>query len=246
MIREFKVKASKRIGSVSRSLLLCVSILGLTACETLPSHRFLTKPEQAALGTVDGVLAVPVREPGVTITPSGQPGAGGLIGVFVFAVADGIRSARAQSESVPIIAALQGFDFQAELLAALKARLEALIDVKVVVRPTIIAGGNPADAQRAYAESTDPSFLLMESNYKLVSGDLWLGLSMALYPKSEELKKLRPKPNDKQPFDKGNALFYISPVVIKKDVTAANIRASVEDGIAQLARTAATVLGNAK
>lgn len=232
--------------SFVRILLILVSMLGLGACETLPTHRFLTKPEQAALGTVDAVLSAPAREPGVTITPTGSPGAGGLLGAFVFAVADGIRSARAQSESVPIIAALQGFDFQAELLAALKAQLEALKDVKVVVRPNILTSGNVADAERAYADSTDPSFLLMAARYQLVSGDLWVGLSMALYPKSEELKRLRPKPNDKQPFDQGNALFYLSPVVVKKDVTAANIRVSVEEGIAQLARTAATTLGSAK
>lgn len=232
--------------SFVRIVLLGISILGLGACETLPVSRVLTKPEQAALGTVDAVLSVPVREPGVTITPSGSPGAGGLLGVFVYAVADGVRSARAQGESVPIIAALRGFDFQAELLAALKGELEALKDVKVVVRPTIITSGNVADAERAYAESTDPSFLLMGARYQLVSGDLELQLSMALYPKSEELKRLRPKPNDKQPFDKGNALFYVSPIVVQKDVTAANVRTAVDQSIALLARTAAASLGYTK
>ena len=233
------------LAAVLRPLILFGALLALGACETHPSHRFLTKPEQAALGTIDGVLAVPDRDPAVTITPTSTGGAGGIAGIFVVAVIDGIRSARAQSDAAPIRAALQGFDFQAELLAALTTKLEALPNVKVAMRPTTIVSGNSADAARAYAESQDTSVLLMNARYSLESGDLVISLGMALYPKSEELKRFRPKPNDKDPLALGNALFHIRPVVKKNAVTAANIRTAVSDAIEQLARSAAATLRQA-
>ena len=166
------------------------------------------------------------------------------MGAFVVGVVDGVRTASAQSEAAPLIATLQGREFQTDLLTALKGQLEALKEVKVLVRPSAIAGDNISVAERAYEESIAPSFLLMELKFKLVSGDLELRLVMTLYPKSEELKRLRPRPNDKQAFDKGNALLHVSPVVIQRsDVIAADLRAAIDQSIALLARTAAANLG---
>lgn len=230
--------------SLVRALLLAVSILGLGACESPPASRVLTKPEQAALGSVDAVLWVPNAAPRATVRPTDSPGAGGLMGAFVVGVVDGVRTASAQSEAAPLIATLQGREFQTDLLTALKGQLEALKEVKVLVRPSAIAGDNISVAERAYEESIAPSFLLMELKFKLVSGDLELRLVMTLYPKSEELKRLRPRPNDKQAFDKGNALLHVSPVVIQRsDVIAADLRAAIDQSIALLARTAAANLG---
>lgn len=227
-----------------RALLLSLSILGLGACETTSPSRVLTKPEQAALGSVDAVLWIPNAAPRVTVKPTESSGAGGLMGAFMVGVVDGVRTASAQSEAAPLIATLQGREFQTDLLTALKGELEALKEVKVLVRPSLIAGDNPSDAERAYAESTAPSFLLMELKFKLVSGDLELRLVMTLYPRSDELKRLRPRPNDKQAFDKGNALFHVSPVVVqRRDVIATDLRATIDQSIALLARSAAAALG---
>lgn len=227
-----------------RALVFSGTMLALCACQPLPSHRLLSKPEQAALGTVDAVLLMPTQVPGVTAQRSGYSGGGSLLGIFVAAAVDGYRSEKARSDATPVVAALQGFDFQAELLKALTDKLEAVPNMKVVVRPTVIPSGNSADAERAYKESSDASVLLMTVGYEIRSGDLWLSLAMALYPKSEALKQLRPRPNDGQPLDKGNALLHITPVIKTDAVTAANIRAVVQDSIVRLARSAAAVLSH--
>jgi hypothetical protein len=229
---------------LARSLILVGTILVLSACQPLPSHRLLSKSEQAAIGTVDAVLMVPAQAPGVTATPSSSSGGGSLLGIFVAAAVDGYRSAKMRSDAAPIVAALQGFDFQAELLKALTEKLGEVPNMKVIVRPTIFQSGNPADAETAYAESTAPSVMLMTVGYEIRSGDLWLSLAMALYPKSDALKQFRPRPNDGQPLDKGNALLHITPVIKTDAVTAANIRAVVQDSIIRLAMAAAGLLGH--
>lgn len=235
--------ASPRIlDRLARALIFFGTILALCACQPLPSHRLLSKPEQVALGTVDAVLLMPTQVPGVTAQRSGYSGGGSLLGVFVAAAVDGYRSEKARSDAAPIVAALQGFDVQAELLKELTEKLQAVPDMKVIVRPTIIPSGNSADAERAYAESTAASVLLMTVGYEIRSGDLWLSLRMALYPKSEALKQFRPRPNNGQPLDKGNALLHITPVIKTDAVTAANIRAVVQDSIVRLAMSAAAVL----
>lgn len=226
-----------------RPLIFLGIVLSLGACATPP--KFLSKPEQAALGTVDGIVVAPQATPLVTITPSNS-GGGGLLGLLIFSVADGIRSANVKKESVPIIEALQGFNFQAELLAATTARVEALPNIKVIVRPTVDTVGTTSAARNLYDESKETSVLFFVVGYALVSGDLVLEAAARIYPKSAELNHFRTKPNEKNPLDIGNSIYSNKLRVVRQSVTPANIRANLLDAINQLAAQLAADLNSTR
>lgn len=223
-----------------------LSILGIVvalgACGTPP--KYLTKPEQAALGTVDGIAAVPQATPFVTITPSGS--GGGLAGALIFGIADGIRMANVKKEAVPIIEALQGYDFRAEMLAATKAKVEALSNIKVVVRPTVDTVGTASSMRSAYDGSDANSVLVFVVGYGLISGDLVVEASARIYPKSEDLNKLRPKPNDKDPLDIGNALYSNNMRIVRPSITPANVQANLTEAANQIASQLAADLNTGR
>lgn len=226
-----------------RPLIFLGIVLTLGACATPP--KFLSKPEQAALGTVDGIVVAPQATPRVGITPSNS-GAGGLLGLVIFGIADSIRTANVKAESVPIIDALQGFNFQAELLAATTARIGALSNIKVVVRPTVDTVGTTSAARILYDESKETSVLLFVVGYGLISGDLVLEAAARIYPKSPELNQFRPKPNDKDPLDIGNAIYNNKLRVSISAVTPANIRANLLDAINQITAQLAADLNSTR
>jgi hypothetical protein len=218
-----------------RLLIFLGVALTLGACEKETTSRFLSKPEQAALGTVDGIASAPQTKPEVTIAPTGSAGVGGAAGALIYGIADGFRMADAKTKAAPIIEALQGFDFQADLLAATTAKLGSLSNVKVVVRPTVNWGGNRSSAKNLYDESKDASVLFLGAAYYFNSGNLVLSAAAAIYPKSPELKQFRPKPNDKDPLDRGNAIYFNTLYAVRSSITPANVRTNLADAINQIA-----------
>lgn len=211
-------------------------VLTLGACEQGTSPRLLSKSEQAALGTVDAIVTASQDRPEVTITPTGASGAGGALGGLVYGVVDGVKTARAQDAAGPIIEAMRGYDFPAELLAATTAKLATLSSVHVVVRPAINKGGDPALARSLYDESKDASVMFFAARPFLGSGNnLVLSAAVVIYPKSAELKQFRPKPNDKNPLDPGNAIYRNWLYVVRPSVTPANVRTNITDAINEVA-----------
>lgn len=227
-----------------RSLIFLGLVLSLAACT--PAPKFLSKPEQAALGTVDGIIVATQDTPRVTVTRSNPAGVGGLLGVLVFAAVDGARAVNARAESVPIVDALQGVNFQAELLAATTARVGALPNIKVIVRPVVDTVGTVSAMRNLYDESKDPAVLFFIVNYALVSGDLVLTASARIFPKAPELNRFRPKPNDRDPLDIGNAIYDNKLRVERPGVTTANIRTKLVEGINQLAAQLAADLNSTR
>lgn len=229
-----------------RPLIFLGLILSLGACATAPKANFLSQPEQAALGTVDGIVVATQSAPRVTVTRSNPAGVGGWAGVLAFAIADEVRSANARADTVPINDALQGLDFQAELLAATTARVGSLSNIKVAIRPTVDTVGTLSVMKTQYDESRAASVLFFVVKYTLVSGDLVLTASARIFPKSPELNKFRPKPNDNDPLDIGNAIYDNKFQVQKWAVTPTNIRTNLVEGINQLTARLATDLNSAR
>lgn len=218
-----------------RMLVLLGVAFALGACEQGTSPRLLSKPEQAALGTVDGIVTASQDRPEVTITPTGASGAGGALGALVYGAVDGARTAKAQGVAAPIIEALQSYDFPAELLAATTAKLATPSSVHVVVRPTINKGGDPASGRSLYEESKDASVMFFAARMFLGSGNnLVLSAAVFIYPRSAELKRFRPNPNDRNPLDPGNAIYRNWMYVVRPSITPANVRANITDAINEI------------
>ncbi|WP_422002452.1 hypothetical protein [Reyranella sp.] len=226
------------------SRIVLVVVFGLCACEQAPvqSSRVLSKPEQAALGPVDGIVTIPQTEPDVAFTPTGTAGAGGLLGALVYGIADGYRKAEAKKEARTLTDALQGFDFKEEFFAAASRRLGAVQNMKIVMRPTMNTATDTAAVRRLYDESKDASVLLVFARLGFNSGNLVLTAGATLFPKSAQLKRLRPRPDDANFLEIGNALYRDVVTVTKASVTPATVRSSLAAAIDEATATLAANL----
>lgn len=217
-----------------RAPLIVILLVGACQTETPNTNanaaRLLSTPERAALGTVDGIVSIPQTKPELVVVSSGS-GAGGAAGALVYGAIDGASKARAESRAAPLLAALQNFDYRAEFLAAATSKLGALPDVRIVIRPTVNVVAGSETSRKLYEQSADPSVLFIGSQYSFSSGSLVVSVTAAIFPKSPELKRFRPRPNDSNPVDPGNAIYFNRLHALRHSPTASSIRADLVDAI---------------
>lgn len=226
-----------------RSIVLLGLALLLGACST-PSPKYMPHAVQMALGPVDAIVVATQDTPNVTITRTNPSGIGGLTGIIVGGVVDTVRNVNAHAEAKPIAASLQGFDFRAELLAAIKPRVENLPNVRITVRPADTVG-TVAAAKALYDDSTASAVLFIAVRHSLVSGDLVLSAVARLFPKAPDLMRFRPAP-DSNPVATGNAIYTNTFKVEKPLVTPANIRPKLIEAMNDLAAQLAVDLNTTR
>jgi hypothetical protein len=196
-----------------------IFILLVSACQAEPPNttanaaRLLSMPEQVAL-----------------VVSSGS-GGGGAAGALIYGAIDGASKARAETEVAPLLAALQNFDYRTEFLTAATSKLSTLPDLRIVIRPMVNVVAGSETSRKLYEQSPDPSVLFIGSGYSFSSGTLVVSVTAAIFPKSPELKKFRPRPNDSNPVDPGNAIYFNRLHALRHSPTPSDVRANLTDAI---------------
>lgn len=200
----------------------------------------LSPQARPALGRIDVLLNASQTQ----IYPESMPSAGLT---FASAVTAGFNTAWLKGRADRVNAALPTFDFPADVLQAVRASF-AKVDRLDLVLPTAVNRNGSPGALAFYEASTASavlifgvSFVLEEQGTIRFDGWAWL------MPKSAELKRFRPQPNDANPLDPGNAIFREVFRAWKTPAsTPAEIHANFVDGLNIVATKAAAKLNTLK
>lgn len=229
--------------------------LSLAGCLTAGKDG-LTKQELASIGTVDLVLHVPqsdlyVSRPSEPKPDSSRQRSSNLpieaslaVGVLD-AVAAGLQADRFEKQARSITDALGGFDFRSEMLKATKEKLERVDKFQVKVRPDVVTETYVSGISRVpFDQSTADALLYIGVSYVLSSSGLTFHSSAMLFPKTDALKRFRPKPNDANPVDRGNAIYSKRFKVQVPSSAIGNVRATFIEAANSLAAQMAADLSH--
>ena len=226
----------------------CVS----TGTVTVAPFNSLTSEELAGIQRVDSVVwmtqnAVQPAEPARPVSTQGSPpSAASIMNDTLNEFAYTFNSLWLKDRAAAVDAALQTFDFGSELLTIAKARLETVNKFPLTVRPVVVR--NRAAGLAQLDGSTASAVLNVAVIYKLGErGDLRFTAWASMIPKTEALKKFRPKPNDANPVSFYNAIYlreftFNTPSA----ANAADVRARFIEAANNLVSQVATDLNNSK
>ena len=181
---DLKALALAVVGHVKVGALVVLSLL--SACAS-PPDRFLTKQQQASVERIKLVVVLPRPNTAPAQRLLHSPG-----------------PAYQRLEAFDAI--MQSTDFKAKLAAALKNKLD---DTVLRTQPDVVFLPWAASRKEAFEQANASAVLFLELRGMATTG-LVLEADATLYPVSERLKKLRPKPDDSNPLSAGNAIFHQS------------------------------------
>ena len=215
-------------------LSLFISILALiTGCVTSPMS--LTKQTQENIKSVDNILFIPQNNLDVTV-PSINPNPPGLLDALIVAGIDSVRQSNAEKEAAPITKQLQNYDFRTVMLNTLSSETLKITAIKFNT-PTHLETINSDTQQRiSFDQSNATAVLFTSVSYRLESGNLIIMATVEMYPKSENLLKLRKEPDNSNPLDKGNVIYRKIFTFTKQAIIANNIKDSLSEGAVSIAQ----------
>jgi hypothetical protein len=158
----------------------------LTACAG-PSDRFLTKQQQAGIERIELVVLLP--RPNTTLAQQ-------------FLHTPGPAYQRLEAFD----AIMQSPAFKARLAAVFKNKLDGTV---LRTPPDVVFLSWEGSRKEAFKQANASAVLFLKLR-GIATGGLILEAEATLYPVSERLKKLRPKPDDSNPLSAGNAIFHQS------------------------------------
>lgn len=206
--------------------------LVLTGCVAPPLS--LSPELQKTLGSVQAVVYVPQSNLDIDVTP-GNPGATGLLGALLVAAIDERRRTTARGASLGLTDAARDFNFRTRMGIQLTAEFARVKSVRLVTPITVENTDSESQRRIAYDLSTSSAVLMSNVKYKLISGKIVLIATNVMYPKAANLATFRSKPNGANPLDVGNAVYRKTFMYVKEGVNADNIKAGLNEGIANIA-----------
>lgn len=102
---------------------------------------------------------------------------------------------------------MQAVDFQSTLTAALQQSLSKLTNVSAAFHRRIITFPSARGMNEAFDRSTANAVLFLDIIYFIDDVGLSLKGEALLFPRSEQLKRFRPKPDESNPTAPGNVIF---------------------------------------
>jgi len=218
---------------VSRLSLFLIILTFLTGC-ALPQIS-LKKETQQDIQSAEIILFIPQNNLDVSIHPT-EGGGGGLLGVLIAAGIDSARRSYAEKKAAPIIEQLQHYDFRAEMLKALSAEIEKINNIKFKISINLETVYSESQKTISFDKSDRNAVIFTTVAYRLQSGNLIVTSDSEMYPKSTSLYKFRSKPNDTNPIDAGNCIYRKTFEFTKQATTAENIKNSLAEGAASIAK----------
>jgi hypothetical protein len=203
----------------------------------------MTKQVQAKIDQVDGVLTMPQSNLVVTV-PATNPGNTGLLGALIVAGVDSARQSSAEKAAAPILNTLQGYDFNAVMLAATTETLGKTNNLKFAMPLRVSTVDSDSAKRIAFDQSKSSSILFCRVNYRLESGNLIVVAHAEMYPKADALKQFRSKPQDSNPLDEGNAIYRKTFTFTKQAITPTNIKNSLAEAAKSLSEQLAADLNH--
>lgn len=215
--------------------------LMLTGCAA--PQISMTKQAQASIEQVEGVLTMPQNTLVVTV-PATNPGNTGLLGALIVAGIDSARQSSAEKAAAPILNALQGYDFNAVMLAETTAALGQTENLKFALPLRVDTVDSDSAKRIAFDKSKASAILFCRVNYRLESGSLFVVAHAEMFPKAEALKKFRSKPQDGNPIDEGNAIYRKTFNFSKQAISSTNIKSGLDDAAKSLSKQLAADLNH--
>jgi len=213
---------------------LFVCILALVAGCATPQQS-LTRQAQESIRSTEHILIVPQSNLIVDV-PATNGGGGGVLGVLIAAGIDSVRRSNAEKAASPIIHQLQSYDFRAVMLKALSTEL-AKSDKVNTKQPIRLETIDSESQQRIWFDQSNADTVIFNNvTYRLESGNLIITANVRMFPKANNLLKLRIKPDAANPFDAGNAIYFKVFSFTKQGITASNVKESLSDGAISVAK----------
>ena len=86
--------------------------------------------------------------------------------------------------------------------------------------------------------------MFVDVGYQLQSGNLYVSANVVMYPKSDNLRQFRNKPNDSDPLNSGNAIYRKTFNYAKLNVSATDIKQGLTEGANNIASQLAADLNH--
>lgn len=213
---------------------LFMCILALMVGCAIPQQS-LTKQAQESIRSTEHILIVPQSNLLVDV-PATNAYSGGALGVLIAAGIDSVRRSHAEKEAAPIIQQLQSYDFRAVMLDALSSEIEKSdkVNTKQPIRLETIE--SESQQRITFDQSNADAVLFTKAAYRLVSGNLIITADVKIFPKTNNLLKLRIKPDAASPLNGGNAIYFKVFSFTKQGITASNVKESLSDGAVSVAK----------
>jgi len=222
MVRNAVAKEAVRV--LAWCLMALTLLLG--ACAAPPLS--LTAQVRQSIEQVEAVLLIPQTGIDVTVTPT-EGGGGGFLGVLLAAAIDSAREASAKKTSAPIVEALRSFDFRAVMAQAVVTEQSRYPRLRARTPWRLETVDSESHRRSVFDASTDSAVLFNRVSYRLESGNLYVTSDVQIFPKAAGLARFRPKPNDGNPLDEGNAFYRKTFVSVHQNVTASGVAAALTD-----------------
>lgn len=222
--------------------LLCLSTLfALGACVAPPVA--LTPQLQQNLSSLQVIALIPQSNLDVDVTP-GNPGATGLLGALIVSAIDDSRRSKAQQASGGLVAALSDFGFRDRMPRQMEAEFARLSPALLTSPVQLETTDSESQRRILYDTSRANAVLFTSVTYKLVDAKLVVAAHSVMYPKSPNLMAFRPRPNNANPLDEGNAI-YRKAFTFRSEMTAPDrIDRTLAEGMANVAWQLASDMGH--
>lgn len=205
---------------------MAILALVLSGC----TGRSLTAQQMAGIAEVEVIVGAVQSIPFVKASPSPDPpkrppidtsgGAGHVVSQLVAnasmdasaAVAEDQRRQAIASRFSSFVRAMGTYDFAPDMLAATKNELSKVRTIKFEVRPPPLDSRAEALRRSIYERSSASAVLFFYVEYsfrELYGVDYVLDFeaTAVILPRTENLKKFRPQPDNADPLADGNALY---------------------------------------
>jgi hypothetical protein len=228
------------------ALLLVLAVLA-TACGC--ADQGLKPESRANLGRIDAIVevnqaAVIQGKPKIGYEPP-PPAPKTFAEALGRVIAEGSAAARRQSLARKTDAELWKAEVPSLMAADARDRLQGLPGFDIHVRPE--ASYMPIDTRSFFDASTASAVLILTVAYYVDEDDLIFTGEVALFPKTEALRKLRRIPNDREPLGFGNTIFREHlRITVPANMTSGNVLPTFARAADDLASRVAAALARQK
>ncbi|MFM0177383.1 hypothetical protein PQR52_02840 [Paraburkholderia aspalathi] len=203
----------------------------------------VTKQEQHELGPVAGALFIPQNSLLVTVTPTNAGGAG-LLGALIVAGIDAARRSSAESAAAPMFEQLHDYDFRAVMKQASNDAVGSLETIKFAAPLNVETVNSSTQKRIVFDNASASAVMFVDVGYQLQSGNLYVSANVVMYPKSDNLRQFRNKPNDSDPLNSGNAIYRKTFNYAELNVSATDIKQGLTEGANNIASQLAADLNH--
>ncbi|WP_347988084.1 hypothetical protein [Methylomonas sp. AM2-LC] len=226
----------------------------------------MTKQVQEKIEAVDVVLIIPqdqidielqnhVNVPGYTkFTQSSveneyplfqkpnQPVVGSGLAASINEAANQAILSMDMKELEPIITQLQNYDFRSVVYKNFSSAVPSVQKIKINTPVMLVKSDTSVWRKLWLSQSKSSAVLFVKLEYMLSSKTLNMCLAAEMYPKSNELLKLRKNPDESRPLEAGNRLYRNVFYLNDSNVTSENIKGKLADGSANIIKKLVTDL----